>query len=72
MLLALKTGGYAVFSTRTMYLTMYKYGEKIKELEDQGKWKLAKEITFTRYDQLDEAIGRFQKVEVKGYAYQKL
>ena len=55
-----------------MYLTMYKYGEKIKELEDLGKWKLIKEITFTRYDQLDEAIGRFQKVDVKGYAYQKL
>lgn len=69
MLLALKTGGYAVFSTRTMYLTMYSYGEKIKELEVSGKWKLVKEITFDRYDQLDESIGRFQKVEVKGYAY---
>jgi hypothetical protein len=34
MLLALKVGGYACFSTRTMYLTQYKYGEKIKELEE--------------------------------------
>ena len=55
-----------------MYLTKYGYGDKIKELEDLGKWKLVKEITFDRYDQLDEAIGRFQKVEVKGYAYEKL
>lgn len=29
MLLALKTGGYAVFATRTMYLTQYNYVEKI-------------------------------------------
>jgi predicted TPR repeat methyltransferase len=29
MLLALKTGGYAIFATRTMYLTKYNYVEKI-------------------------------------------
>jgi predicted TPR repeat methyltransferase len=29
MLLALKTGGYAIFATRTMYLTQYNYIEKI-------------------------------------------
>jgi len=34
MLLALKTGGYAIFATRTMYLTEYSYGERIKELEE--------------------------------------
>jgi hypothetical protein len=34
MLLALKVGGYACFSTRTQYLTLYKYAEKIKELEE--------------------------------------
>ena len=72
MLLALKQGGYAVFTTRTMYLTKYGYGDKLKELEEQGKWKLVKEIAFDRYDQLEEAIGRFQKVEVRAYAYQKL
>ena len=72
MLMALKTGGFAVFSTRTMYLTQYGYGDKIKALEEEGKWKLVKEIVFDRYDQLEEAIGRFQKVEVRGFAYQKL
>ena len=72
MLLALKKGGYAVFSTRVMYLTQYKYGEKIKELEETGRWQLVKEITFERYDQLEEAVGRFSKVEVKGFVYQKL
>ena len=38
MLMCLKTGGYAVFSTRLMYLTMYRYGEKIKSLEEEGRW----------------------------------
>lgn len=72
MLLALKTRGYAIFATRTMYLTQYSYGEKIRELDEQKKWKLIKEITFDRYDQVEEQIGRFTKVEIKGYVYQKL
>lgn len=50
MLLTLKKGGYAIFSTRTMYLTQYRYAEKLKELEEEGKWKLVKEVTFDRYD----------------------
>ena len=72
MLLAVKDHGYAIFATRTMYLTEYSYGDKIRELEEQGKWKLVKEITFNRYDQIEEAVGRFSKVEIKGYVYQKL
>lgn len=72
MLMCLKTGGYAIFATRTMYLTKYNYNEKIKELSDTGKWKLIHELTFDRYDQLDQAIGRFTKVEAKAFAYQKL
>jgi len=72
MLTALKVGGITVFATRTMYLTQYNYIEKIKELEDTGKWKKLHEWTFDRYDQLEEAIGRFSKVEAKAFAYQKL
>lgn len=52
MLLALKVGGYAIFATRTMYLTMYGYEEKIRNLEKEGRWVLVKEVTFERYDQL--------------------
>ena len=72
MLLALKQGGYAVFATRTMYLTQYNYNEKIKQLEDTGKWQKVDEWTFDRYDQLEQAIGRFSKVEAKAFAYKKL
>jgi predicted TPR repeat methyltransferase len=69
MLMALKEGGFAIFATRTMYLTKYSYIDKMRELEDQKKWRLVKEITFDRYDQLEEAIGRFSKVEAKAFAY---
>jgi predicted TPR repeat methyltransferase len=50
MLLALKTGGYAIFATRTMYLTQYDYISKITELTNASKWKLVEELTFDRYD----------------------
>lgn len=36
MLLALKVGGHAVFATRTMYLSMYGYEDKMKALEESG------------------------------------
>jgi predicted TPR repeat methyltransferase len=72
MLLALKTGGYTIFATRTMYLTKYNYIDKITELEQTGKWKKIEEWTFDRYDKLEEAVGRFSKVEAKAFAYQKL
>ena len=72
MLLSLKVGGYAIFATRTMYLTDYDYANKIQELITLGKWKLIKEITFDRYDQLEVEVGRFKKVEVKAFAFQKI
>ena len=34
MLLSLKTGGYAIFATRTMYLTQYNYADRIRELTE--------------------------------------
>jgi predicted TPR repeat methyltransferase len=72
MLLALKTGGYAIFATRTMYLTQYDYVSKMIELTSQSQWKLIEEVTFDRYDKLEEAVGRFSKVEAKAFAFQKL
>lgn len=55
-----------------MYLTKYDYISKIKELEETKRWELVKETTFERYNNLEEAVGRFSKVEVKGYIYKKL
>ena len=50
MLMALKQGGLAAFSTRTMYLEKYGYGKRLEELEQEGKWKKVREVTFERYD----------------------
>uniref|UniRef100_A0A7S3MUJ7 Methyltransferase domain-containing protein n=1 Tax=Strombidium inclinatum TaxID=197538 RepID=A0A7S3MUJ7_9SPIT len=72
MLLSLKKGGVAVFATRTEYLTKYAYGPYMKKLEEEGKWKFVKEVTFARYDQLEEVVGRFSKTEAKAFAYVKL
>lgn len=72
MLKACKLGGFCVFSTRVQYLTEYGYEEKIKSLIEEGKWVVAKEEEFTRYDQLQEQISRFKKCEVKVYALKKL
>lgn len=72
-LLALKQNGVAVFTTRTMYLEKYGYGKRMDELEAEGKWKKEKEVSFDRYDKLgDEKVGRYQKVEVRAFAYRKL
>lgn len=72
MLLALKQGGFAIFTTRTMYLTKYNYIEKMNALEEEKKWRRVHEWTFDRYDKIEEQIGRFSKVEVKAFVYQKL
>jgi predicted TPR repeat methyltransferase len=69
MLMALKPNGYAIFATRTMYMTKYNYVEKIAQLDNDKRWKLVHEVTFDRYDQLEESIGRFSKVEAKAFAY---
>ena len=71
-LLALKTKGFAIFTTRTMYLEKYSYGARMDEIEKEGRWKKVKEVTFTRYDKLEEEVGRYRPVEVKCFAYQKL
>ena len=43
------------------------------ELVAEGKWKLKEMIKFFRYDKLgDEVVGRYQKVEVKCFAYETL
>lgn len=72
MLLALKQGGYAIFTCRTVFLTELKISDKVKELDDAGKWKKVEEWTFEKNEKLKEAVGRFYLVEGKCFAYQKL
>ena len=63
MLLALKTGGYAIFTSRTEYLTSYRYAEYMQKLVDEGKWEFTKKETYIKYNNLTEKIGRFSATE---------
>ena len=53
MLLSLKSGGVAIFSTRVEYLTKYGYGEYMESLETKEEWKLLKKDTYFKYDNLE-------------------
>ena len=73
MLKALKKGGFAIFTSRTEYLTSYRYLEYMNKLEEEGRWKFTKKETYIKYNKLgDEGVGRFKPVESQVFAYQKL
>jgi hypothetical protein len=71
MIHSLKQGGYAIFSTREMYLDKYGYGPYIAELESRGYWRKIKTQTFKRYENIaeGEVIGRFKTVEALVFVY---
>jgi len=46
MIHSLKRGGFAIFTTREMYLDKYNYRHAIEELERRGFWKKVKEAKF--------------------------
>ena len=65
MILALKQGGYAIFTTREEYLTKYNYKEKIDSLVDGSKWEFVKHEEFLRYNSMKEdGVGRFKPTKV--------
>ena len=74
MIHALKQGGYAIFSTREMYLDKYNYRQAIEELERRGYWKKIHQKSFKKYQNIEAGtkIGRYEAVDVMIYAYQKL
>ena len=58
MLLALKTGGLAVFSTRAAFVKS-NCQERMDELVETGKWEFIGKEEFTRYDILSESVEGF-------------
>lgn len=74
MIHSLKPGGYAIFTTREMYLDKYNYRNAIEELERRGFWKKEKEAKFQKYQNIEAGtkIGRYETVDVVIYAYKKL
>jgi len=72
MLLAVKKGGYVIFSARFSYMGKYWYDDVIKEMHDDGRWTLLATETFFKYDQLPQvSIGRFSRTPVKVFVFQK-
>jgi len=72
MLLSLKPGGIIVFAARYSYLGKFLYETKLEEFEHQfERLKFLQSDSFFKYDQLGQAVGKFQKTPVKVYAYQK-
>ncbi|CAI2379159.1 unnamed protein product [Moneuplotes crassus] len=73
MVLALKQGGYAIFTTREEYLTKYNYQEKMDALVEEGKWEFVKQEEFLRYNNMKgDGVGRFKPTKVLVFAYKKL
>lgn len=69
MLLSLKNGGVMVFAARYSFLGNYWYTDQLEALEQLGRLKFLKCDAFFKYDNLSEAVGRFQKTPVKVFAY---
>ncbi len=74
MVHSLKRGGYAIFTTREMYLDKYNYRQAIEDLERRGFWRKVKEHKFQKYYNIEKGtkIGRYETVDVMIYAYKKL
>lgn len=53
MILSCKKGGYIIFATRFSYMGMLWYDNIIKEIHNQGRWKLKATDSFFKYDQLE-------------------
>ena len=49
MVMALKKGGYAVFTTRDMYLTKYGYHDYLSKMVADGIWEQVDAGTFKKY-----------------------
>lgn len=73
MMLSVKKGGYIVFSSRYSFMGKYWYDNIIKEMHDNGRWKLVATDTFFKYDKLEcVSIGRFSKTPSKVFVFQKI
>jgi len=63
MLMSLKTGGYAIFTSRTEYLEAYDYMPYMNKLVTENRWKFIKSKAYIKYNNCQEGVGRFKPVE---------
>ena len=73
MLMALKQGGIASFTSRIEYLTTYGYQEGMDKLVAAGKWKFLHKEEYTKYNKLNaEDCGRFKATQSMVFCFKKL
>ena len=73
MVLSLKTGGYAIFTVRSEYLTKLNYQTGMDERVESGKWELTKKSTHEKYSNAAErSVGRFAPTETCLFVFKKL
>lgn len=62
---------YIIFTTREEYLETLGYGEKLSQLEADGKIAYHDKLTFTRYQNTEnKEVSRFKPVQVSCFIYQ--
>ena len=71
MILALKVGGYAIFSTRYDYIDE-KCQPTMDKLVEEGKWELVERSNWIRYPEIGEGLGRFVQTPCMTATYKKL
>lgn len=72
MLLALKDYGICIFTSRIEYLTKYRYGPYMEKLTSEGRWKKLKQADHTKYNLINQEIGRYKPTQSTVFAFQKL
>jgi predicted TPR repeat methyltransferase len=73
MLFSLKTGGFAIFTSRKEYLEPLKYQEGMDEKVKDGKWELTHQTSYEKYsNSKDNPVGRFKPVMVELFVFKKL
>jgi predicted TPR repeat methyltransferase len=73
MILSLKKGGYAIFTSRTEYMEPLKYQEGIDQRVAEGKWEFVDSVTYEKYSNAKDCpLGRFKPVPTICLIYRKL
>lgn len=73
MILSLKKGGYAIFTSRVEYMEPLKYQEGVDQRATDGKWEFVDSITYEKYSNAKDCpVGRFKPVMTICLVYRKL
>lgn len=67
----MKDKGIFVFTAQHSYMGQFWYEEKLEMLEKLGRIKFLKSDEFFQFENMQQAVGRFQKTPMKVFAYQK-